>query len=137
MKRWTLYIIGLLIALAGLAWAAGEIEPRDWGDVLQYALTIVPAIIAAAVVGIRNWPELLRSKTFWAGISAIIAAVQQYSAGAIDLPTLIWALLAALALIFVRDAQATASKAAAVAASSSEAALNAAARAGADTTRRR
>ena len=115
MKRVTLYIIGLLIALAGLAWAAGEIEPRDWGDVIQYALTIVPALIAAVAVGIRNWPELIRSKTFWAGVSAIIAAVQQYAAGAIDLPTLIWALLAGLALIFVRDAQATASKAAEVA----------------------
>jgi len=137
MKKTLMIVIGLLIALAGLAWAAGGIEPRGWGDVLQYALTIVPAIIAAAVVGIRNWPELIRSKTFWAGVSAIAAAVQQYAAGAIDLPTLIWAVLAGLAVIFIRDAQATAARAAEAAASSSEAALNAAARAGADPTRRR
>ncbi len=111
MKKWCyIYIIGALLALAGLAWAAGEIEPHGWSDVLQYALTIVPALLAAIVVGIRNWPELIHSKTFWAGVSAIIAAVQQYGAGAIDLPTLVWAVLAGLALIFIRDAQATAAK---------------------------
>ena len=126
-KRLIYYTIGLIVVLAGLAWAAGEIEPHSWGDALQYALTIVPAILAAAVIGLRNWPELLRSKTFWAGVSAIAAAVQQYAAGAIDLPTLIWALLAALALIFVRDAQASATKASASAAQKS----------GADPTRRR
>ena len=113
MKRTAVIIISALFALAGLAWAAGGIQPHGWGDVLQYALTIVPALLAALVVGIRNWPELIRSKTFWAGISAIIAAVQQYAAGAIDLPTLIWAALAGLAVIFIRDAQATTAKAAA------------------------
>ena len=112
MKRVTSIIISALLVLAGLAWAAGDIEPHGWGDVLQYALTLVPALAAALVVGIRNWPELIRSKTFWAGISAIIAAAQQYMAGAIDLPTLIWASLAGLAVIFLRDAQATATKAA-------------------------
>jgi len=105
MKRVTLYIIGLLIALAGLAWAAGEIEPHTWGEVLQYALPLIPALAAAIIRGFHDWPQLIRSKTFWATIGGISYAIQQYMAGAIDLPTLIWALLAALAVIFIRDAQ--------------------------------
>jgi len=114
------FFFWFLLAFGGLVWAAGELEPRGWGDVLQYAVTLIPALVAAVAVGIRNWPELIRSKTFWAGVSAIIAAVQQYIAGAIDLPTLVWAVLAGLAVIFIRDAQATATKAAASTAASTD-----------------
>jgi len=114
------YMFWFVLLVGGLAWAAGEIEPHGWGDVLQYAVTLIPALVAAVAVGIRNWPELIRSKTFWAGVSAIIAAVQQYMAGAVDLPTLVWAVLAGLAVIFIRDAQATATKAAASTAASTD-----------------
>ena len=115
MKRIAM-LVGLLVGVAGLALAQADGESKTWVDVLQYAATVLPAIIAAAVVGIRNWPELIRSKTFWTGVSAIIAAAQQYIAGNIDPPTFVFGVLAGLALIFVRDAQATASKAAEAAA---------------------
>ena len=120
MKRTALIITVVLMLLGGLVLAAGEIADRSWGDVLQYVLTIGPALIAAVAIGIRNWPELLRSKTFWAGVSAIAAAIQQYAAGAIDLPTFIWAVLAGLGVIFIRDAQASTSRAAEAAAYQAE-----------------
>ena len=110
MKRFFWFLVILLVFVPTAVLAATE--THTWGDVLQYAVAILPALAAAVVVGIKNWPELIKSKTFWAGVSAIIAAIQQYMAGNIDAPTLIWAVLAGLAVIFLRDAQATATKAA-------------------------
>jgi len=112
MKRFFWFLVVLILFVPTAVLAANALEPHSWGDVLQYAVAILPALAAAVVVGIKNWPELIKSKTFWAGVSAIIAAVQQYMAGNIDAPTLIWAVLAGLAVIFLRDAQATATKAA-------------------------
>jgi len=111
MKRFLGLLVILLVFVPTAALAAA-VEHHTWGEVLQYGISIFPAIIAGLAIGLRNWPELIKSKTFWAGVSAISAAIQQYFTGAVDTPTAIWMVLAGLAVIFIRDAQATATKAA-------------------------
>ena len=112
MKKFTFILLAVLAGAFVFAQAATTADQKTWLEVLQYAVAIAPAIAAALIRGVKHWPELIRSKTFWTGVSAILAALQQFQAGNIDAPTFVFAVLAGLALIFIRDAQAGAEAAA-------------------------
>lgn len=51
-----------------------------------------------------NFPILLKSKTFWTGITAVIAALAGFFTGELSLIQFITAEFIALQSIFVRDA---------------------------------
>jgi len=102
-------VIGVIIAIVGLALAA-SLEPKSWGDVWGYVLggaAGIMVLLPAILKGIKNWKELLRSKSFWTGASVIVASVQMYISGQIDLPTMVFALYGGLVAIFLRDAVAS------------------------------
>ena len=109
MKKLLLLLLALLVGMVVLA-ASDQLEPKNWLEVAQYALPLLPALIAAIVKGFQNWPVLITSKTFWGGVSGILYVIQQFMAGNISPPTAVFGILVALTAVFLRDAQASASK---------------------------
>ena len=57
-----------------------------------------------------NLQALLTSKTFWAGISGVVATATAYATGQITLYPAIMSALGSLAAIFIKDAVVSAAK---------------------------
>jgi hypothetical protein len=50
-----------------------------------------------------NWKDLIRSKTFWAAMAAIVGALGAFLVGEASLATTVILIVQALLAIFVRD----------------------------------
>lgn len=57
-----------------------------------------------------NFSDLLKSKTFWAGITGLVGAASGYFTGALTPAAALSAALGALGLIFLKDGQITGQK---------------------------
>lgn len=94
----------LLLMLTGVSLAqADQPLPADWGSLITLLIGGIPALVAALRKPI-NWQELVRSRTFWTGVSGFLTAIGLFVAGQIGLPALLGALYLALVAIFIRDA---------------------------------
>ena len=58
-----------------------------------------------------NIKELLKSKTFWAGIAGLIGAAGGYATGSIDVGSAVQTGLISVLSIFIRDGMVTENKA--------------------------
>lgn len=97
-------VLLVLLMLTGVSLAqADQPLPADWGSLITLLIAGIPALVAALRKPI-NWQELIRSRTFWTGVSGFLTAVGLFVAGSIGLPALIGALYLALVAIFIRDA---------------------------------
>lgn len=57
-----------------------------------------------------NFRDLLKSKTFWTAITAILGTVGGYVQGAVSLKEAVFAILGSLMALFLKDAMVSASK---------------------------
>ena len=108
-----------LVALTGAAMSAVALAqavapdtlPADWQDLAALLFgggAGLAVLVPAMRRGLRHPDELLRSKTFWTGVSMALATVALYLAGQIGVPGLIGGIYLALVAVFLRDAVAAA-----------------------------
>jgi len=123
MKKLTSVMLLIVVAVLGVAFAQAAADgqtPHTWSEVLQYLIQIGGPLAAAIAIGFHNPKELLGKKTTWAGVAAIAGAVVALAGGSVDMPTASYMILAGLVMIFLKDGQISAEKAASQAVSASE-----------------
>lgn len=102
-------IAAVMLFVAGaVAQATNPQAPSSWVELFMLVtggVFGIPAVIKAIRGGI-DWKTLVASGTVWTSLSGIFTAIGLYLGGSIPLPTLIGSIYLAVALIFLRNAQA-------------------------------